>query len=234
MGQLLKSSQFNPIIANIFDGFNFDLVIAQPREILIILLTDSIASKKFEMFLLKKTQLTSHDIHLILTYLCQTNFASKRLLNFLKKKSLMHPIISKYEKRKTLVEHPGYFDLQNKQILKLVDAANVIEQIRLRVKAERRSDYSVALNHLLNEVQSICYILHQPQSVLEKDYKAEQVLKFLGKKKIPHEISVKIRNLFDRRNKNPVSHADSISWPVSSEEYKDYHKHVGLCLEYIL
>jgi len=234
VGQLLRSSQYQPQISSIFSGFNFNLVIAQPREILIVLLADAAAKQKFKEFLLEKAQLTSYDIYLILSFLCQTGFGSLKLLNLLETSDLMFPIVRKYEQRKTVVTHPGYFGLHNSQVSKLNNATNVIEQIRLRVRAERRGDYSVALNHLLNEIQSICYILHQPPNLQEKDYKAEQVLSFLGKKNILHEVSVKIRNLFDRRNKNPVSHADSISWPVSREEYQDYHKHVGLCLNHIL
>ena len=51
---------------------------------------------------------------------------------------------------------------------------------------------------------------------------------------VPYEISSKIRKLFDRRNKNPISHADPIAWPVSEAEYLDYYDGVGECLDYIL
>jgi len=239
VGTHLRSPQYTHQISNIFDGFNFNLVVAQPREILIVLLVDKAAKQKFEQFLLEKTQLTSHDIHLVLNYLNQTGFRSIKLLNLLKTSNVMLPVVKAYEQRKNSVTRTGYFGLQNRQVLKLINATNVIEQIRLRVKAEHRSDYSVALNHLLNEIHAICYLLHQPKDkggkkIQEKDYKATYVLKFLNEKNIPHEISINIRNLFDRRNKNPVSHADSISWPVSSEEYRDYHKHVGMCLDYLL
>lgn len=233
VNQLISSSRYQPRVSNIFSGFNFDLIVAQPREILIILLTDKKAQEKFEEFLLQKTDLTSRDVHLILSYLCQTDFGSKKQLNLLKSESLMQPIISKFQERSSSLRKSGYFQLKDKQILKFVDAANVIEQIRLRVRAERRSDYSVALNHLLNEVQSICYLTDQP-NIAEKKYDSGHVVDFLKRRNVPHSTLVKIRNLFDRRNKNPVSHADSISWPVSLEEYRDYHKHVGLCLNQIL
>ena len=110
---------------------------------------------------------------------------------------------------------------------------NVIEQIRLRRFAERKQQHSVALNHLLNEIQAICFYLDK-RPIVEKKYKAPKVLEFLNEMKVPYIISNEIKNLFDRRNKNLVSHADSIAWLVSQAEYEDYHKAVGKCLKYIL
>ena len=130
-------------------------------------------------------------------------------------------------------DSPGYFGVKDSQVSKIADYANVIEQIRLRVQCERRHDYSVGLNHLLNEIHAICRRI-DPKATTSKKYEATQVVEFLRSAKIPHETCIKIRNLFDRRNKNPVSHPDPIAWPVSINEYFDYHKHVGACLTCIL
>jgi hypothetical protein len=128
---------------------------------------------------------------------------------------------------------PGYFDLDASQILQVANMPNVIEQIRLRMFAEQKQQYSVALNHLLNEIHSISWTLDS-SGIDEHRYKSQQVLQFLDRKAVPHEIKMKIRNLFDRRNKNPVSHADTAAWPVSESEYLDYREQVGRCLTHIL
>ena len=233
VAQLMKKKDNKERIQQIFDDFNFDLIIAQPREILIILLIDSAATTAFQDFLLQKKSLTSRDVYLILNFLCQTGFNSPELVKLLQSSTSMQYVMCEFECQQISKEYPGYFKLCERQILKLADAPNVIEQIRLRVQCERKGDYSVALNHLLNEIHVICHRL-DGRDINEKNYDANHVSEFLTTQRVPHETCIKIRNLFDRRNKNPVSHADPIAWPVSRDEYIDYHHHVGVCLGHIL
>ena len=151
----------------------------------------------------------------------------------LKNSDLMKNVMEIYSDKSMYTLRPGYFDLYDGQSLKVSGRPDVVEQIRLRVQSERRNEYSVALNHLLNEVHAICYGFDD-SGVDEKQYDSRKVTEFLMRKKVPHVTCLKVRNLFDRRNKNPVSHADPIAWPVSKEEYFDYHHHVGLCLKHIV
>jgi Arc/MetJ-type ribon-helix-helix transcriptional regulator len=54
---------------------------------------------------------------------------------------------------------------------------------------------------------------------------------------VPHEIRIKIRNLFDRRNRNTISHPSSdykIAWEVTKSEYMEYREVVGKCLKLII
>lgn len=233
VSQLLQKPENRSRIKNIFIGFNFDLVIAQPREILIIMLQDNDADKAFRKFLLSKRNLTSREVHLILTYLCQTSFKSQKLIRFLQKSRQMGQIMKVYRRKNVASKSPGHYALKANQVLKLAKMHNVIEQTRLRVLSERQKQYSVALNHLLNEIHAVCFKL-DTRSIDEKHYDAIKAVEFLINSQVPHETCMKIRNLFDRRNKNPVSHADPIAWPVSETEYLDYHYHVGVCLSCLL
>ncbi|MCO5183693.1 MAG: hypothetical protein M9965_07115 [Anaerolineae bacterium] len=234
VSQLLKKADNKARIKHIFTDFNFDLIIAQPREILIVLLHDRDADKAFRKFLISKRNLTSREVHLILTYLCQTEFKSGKLKKSLRKSRQLKKIMEIYKYGKIPSKLPGYFGLDAKQVMKLSKMHNVIEQARLRVLSERQNQYSVALNHLLNEIHAVCFKL-DPREINEKQYDALKAIEFLITDcQVPHETCMKIRNLFDRRNKNPVSHADPIAWPVSKEEYYDYHNHVGNCLRHIL
>ena len=231
--QLLKKPENKRMLRKIFTGFNFDLVNAQPRPIIILLLEVQSATKNFEKFLLEKVYLTSRDVNLILMYLCQTEFKSNELTNSLKRSNQMQQVIKVYNNGKLSTKKPGYYTLTSEQTLKLTGMANVIEQIRLRVLSEKKGDYSVALNHLLNEIHSICFRL-DGRGIDEKKYDVNSVVEHLVSQKVPHGTCIKIRNLFDRRNKNPVSHADPIAWVVSEMEYQDYQSHVKVCLQYIL
>ena len=100
--------------------------------------------------------------------------------------------------------------------------------------SERGGSYSVALNHLLNEIHAICI---KKEEANKKNYDVNDVIKFLHLSNVPHEICIKIRNLFDRRNSNRISHPgsdDSLAWEVTRDEYWDYYENVGKCLDFLL
>ncbi len=124
--------------------------------------------------------------------------------------------------------------MSDEQVILLSKEAHIIEQIRLRILNEKIGSYSVALNHLLNEIHAICMLLEQNQ---KKKYEADDAVKYLSSKCVPHEICLDIRNLFDRRNRNTVSHPGSvqnIAWGVPKNEYIKYRNAVGKCLKIIL
>ncbi|MEM7715229.1 MAG: AbiA family abortive infection protein, partial [Cyanobacteria bacterium P01_A01_bin.68] len=91
------------------------------------------------------------------------------------------------------------------------------------------------LNHLLNEVHGVC-ISYDTEHKKNK-YEADDVVNYLITQSVPYEIHISIRNLFDRRNRNTVSHPsveEKITWGVTREEYIEYRQAVGKCLEIIL
>ena len=235
--QMLKQPTNEARLRGIFmdsGGFDFELVNASPKPIIILILMlecDKVP-KKFEEFLLSKKHLTSRDIHLTLIYLCQTQFARKGLIKLLKRNPQMKKIMEIFETDSLPLKLTGYYGLMARQILKIAEP-NVIEQIRLRILCELKGEYSVAFNHLLNEIQAICYTLDKEAKDPE-EYKANEVSTFLRNQKIPHETHTKIRNLFDRRNKSPVSHANPIAWAVTKDEYMSYRYHAGNCLKHLL
>ena len=233
VGQMLEKSNNKSRLREIFMGsgdFDFELVNAYPLLIIILILKCDDVPKKFEKFLLSKEDLTSRDIYLILNYLCQIEFDQVKLLELLKQSPQMKEVMEVFEDSSlpTLI---GYYGLRAEQVSKIAEP-NVTEQIRLRVLCELKEEYSVALSHLLNEIQAICYVLDGADNDPDK-YTEKEVTKFLRIRKIPHKTHVQIRNLFDRRNKSPVSHANPIAWAVTKDEYMNYSKHVGDCLKHL-
>ena len=109
----------------------------------------------------------------------------------------------------------------------------VFEQIRLRVLFERKAEYSVALNHLHNEIHAICGVLDEKAKGAKK-YDADDVNDYLKSQNVPHDTRIKVWKLFDRRNKSTVPHADPFAWAVKKDAYFDYRSHVGDCLKHLL
>ena len=233
--QMLKQSTNKSRLRRIFmgfGGFNFELVSVSPKPIIILIeLAGKEVQGEFKNFLLSKKHLTSRDIYLTLTYLCQTRFAQKVLLKLLKRNLQMKKIMEIFETDSLPPKLMGYYGLKAEQVSKIAEP-NVTEQIRLRVLCEQKEEHSVALNHLLNEIDAICRILDE-EAKSKRNYGANQVAAFLRKQKVPHGTHAQIRNLFDRRNKSTVSHADPIAWAVTKDEYMNYRSHVGDCLKHL-
>lgn len=234
--EMLKMRKTKTRLKNIFlgsAGFDFELVNADPTPIIILMLACDTVPEEFENFLLSKAHLTSRDINLTLTYLCQKEFSQPNLLRLLKQNPQMQEVMEIYVKAKLPSISLGYFELTKKQTLESITQPYVIEQIRLRILCEQKGEYSVALNHLFNEIHAICRDLDKTSKGAKK-YEAPEVNDYLKSQCVRNETRVKIWNLSDRRNKNPVSHADPIAWPVSKEDYLDYRYHVGECLKCLL
>ena len=127
---------------------------------------------------------------------------------------------------------PGYYTLSETKIRNILTMPSVIEQICYRVFNERIKYYSVALNHLVNEIHGICLELEKPPK--PKEYDANKIVDFIDSRGVSLETLINIRNLFDRRNINQVSHPGSeenITSSVTVHEYNEFRKQVGMCLE---
>ena len=213
-------------------GFDFDLVNAAPKTIIILMLTCNEVKEAFEEFLRSKSNLTSREIFLALIYLCQEDFSRPELRCLLKQDRQMKNIMKLIEAPELSSELPGYYQLTAEQTFRIAKP-HIIDQIRLRRLAEQQAEHSVALNHLLNEIHAICHLLENKNIDLHQ-YRAPNVAKFLRSKDVPHESQDSIQNLFNRRNKSTISHADPIAWAVDETEYREYKSHVEKCLKHLL
>lgn len=235
--QLLSKPSNLKQIGRIFHNFNFGLVRVNPIPIMIVLLHDPNASSNFQNYLLAKENITTSDVNLMLTYLCQTDFRDTVMLERLKKYDHMREIVARLEEGNLSLDTPGYYALAPHQVRKLSSLTHVTEQIRLRALSEREYHYSVALNHLLNEFHAICFHLDTANKTKPKSYDADRVAAFLEAQNVPNSTCVEIVKLFDRRNANQVSHpgsVQSISWGVDEKEYYDYKRVVGEALQKLL
>lgn len=220
----------------IFKDFDFNRVKEYPLPIIILILKNKESADNFREYLLNKKYTTSKDVDLMLTYLCQTDFIDIPILEFLMLYSPMQDIISNFLETSSVSPSLGYYELNASQIEKISSMPDVIEQIRYRVYSEKLGSCSVALNHLLNELHGICYLIDVNKDD-NKKYDADEVINFLQSQGVSHEICIGVRRLFDRRNTNQVSHPGSaifLAWSVTSFEYNEYRTIVAQCLKTLM
>ena len=233
--ELLEEAGNRKRIRSVFSGFDFNRVREYSLPIILIILKDPQTAKEFRQFLLRKSEITTWDADLILTFSCQIDFKDRELVEKLKLYEPVVGIVELIENPGLQQESPGYHKLSRDQCLAVASMPYAIEQIRHRIYSERTKAYSVALNHLVNEIHAICYALDG--SIHPKEYDANGVVEFLSDSGVPSANCVRVRNLFDRRNINQVSHPgsdDYVVWSVSFDEYVGYKHEVGECLKVVL
>lgn len=221
------------IINDIFLDFDFELVKMSSMEIIIVMEKDPETIKRFRQSLIDKLNMTTMDIEMIINLLCQYEFKDNDLIDKLNFNEYMKNIIYWYQNPEKC--YLGYYDLEENQIKK-ISKRDIIEQAILRTINEKKKSYNVALNHLLNEIHAICKNI-DPNFKKDKDYNAKNVGDFLKSMNIDFDIIINIKNLFDRRNTNNISHPSSESinnQSVEYIEYINYKNYVKMCLQLIL
>jgi len=217
-----------------FHDFNFDLLRVYPQPLIILITICPIAKARLDSYLLAKTHLTTFDRGLLVVLLCQSGFSNQPLFNKLQANEQLKPIFD-FIKFKRVVDNKntGYYQVDIKRMTSLIKQVSFIEQIRQRVYSERQGHFSIALNHLLNEIQ-LAYCTLEGKDI--KTYKEPDVEAFLILKGIDNPTKTKNSNLFNRRNNNPVSHPGSdsrVAWAVEKAEYIDYKSYVAKTIETI-
>lgn len=221
-------------LEEIFQDFDFDLLKVSPLVLTILVMKNDKTREQYIEYLLQKDASTSNDRLLVIEALRQCNFKHEGLFNKLYDDKHFHEVLVVYKDIEINYKRPGYFNLSIEYTYKLLNNNPlIIKQMELRVLNENRADYSVALNHLVNEFQSICFLLDIPEM---KHYTAKLVEEFLKKQNVDHPISIQIRNMFDRRNNNLVSHSGDEKiqgTAVTKEEYTIYKTAVSNCLQHL-
>lgn len=106
-----------------------------------------------------------------------------------------------------------------------------MKQVRRTVLAEKLSLYSLAYNHLLNTFQEWCYC-QQEENNSRNNYDRNHVVDWLTPIADNDELTF-IITLFDRRNRNTISHPGDENVevsPISKAEYENHLKKLNLCL----
>ncbi len=223
-------------LEKIFEHFDFDKITQYPKQLLILILKCSKAKKKFESYLNKKKVESPLDAHMVVEYFVQTSFKKRKILKKIEALEGYSYIYNLIIEDKIFFKNTGYFNLDIGTIEKIELKINYLEQIRWRVYWEKIEFYSAALNHLLNEIHAICFNLDSESKKIN-DYNSDSVQKFLQKFRIANEVKIQIKNLFNRRNINPLSHPGGDTdyyLPISKAEYMEFKDKVGICIYEII
>ncbi len=109
--------------------------------------------------------------------------------------------------------------------------ATLMKQVRCAVIAEKLSIYSLAYNHLLNVLQEWCYC-NQTPDINRSNYNRNHVIEWLTPFAINSELMFVI-TMFDRRNRNTISHPGDENIEVSPVDRTEYENHLATLNQYL-
>lgn len=241
VGQIIKKADNQTRLKLIFDNMNFKLLKTSPKPMvaLLLFLADKSNYDKVITSLLEKDFLNSTDINLILELLCQTNFEDAKLVKKLEENNYLCKIIQKFKKN-DIDEIKGYSNLELNKLNEISPFSELISvelifQIIQREYSEKKEEFSLALNHLVNEIQLLCFKLDESKTDFKK-YLATDVSEFLSSH-ISNKNNYAITNMFSVRNNNQISHGVNnkvFMKEIEKTEYLEYKKVVQNCIQKIL
>jgi AbiA family abortive infection protein len=219
----------------ILKRIDFDAIYPQMGPILVLINMFSSIKNDFERYFVKKTNWSLEDCWICLEYILKNNKFSGPLFSRLINESSFGTVLKNPKRNTFEFSTSGYFNIKTNKIFNIHENKKYINQIKYRKINESYNRKGVALNHLLNEIHSICFINDKEVSDIN-DYKSHHVVNFLYNLGLSNEGILLVRSLFDLRNMNPISHPGSTNTPtevVSESEYKKYRKGVGICIKKI-
>jgi hypothetical protein len=102
---------------------------------------------------------------------------------------------------------------------------SLMHQVRRMIIAEKRGVHGLAYNHLLNTLQEWCFCYQQP-GTSRNHYDRNRVVEWLESKASHSEI-VFVITMFDRRNRNTISHPGDESTEVTPVDKTEYEEHLA-------
>ncbi len=161
-------------------------------------------------------------------------YKNKDLIYLLSKDKYFKKILREAGEAKMYCDYPNDSKISFDCLFEMYNQDSILQQVELRSLYEREGSYSIALNHLVNEIQSICFYLDNTSKPF-KDYKKEDIQVFLGDKVSMVSI-IYIAKLFNRRNNNKASHSGTnnfLSQGVTKQEYFNYKGKMNIFLREI-
>lgn len=204
-------------LSDAFSSFNFHNILLAPKAFLAVINRSTDIHKNFLDFFNKKTKWTFADSFILWRELIfNKNFYYS---NRRKIERETHRVILDFYKPKKLITSEIKIKIYDEYHTDI----HLCEQIKLRIIAESKKDFSIACNHLLNEFHRIIFMKSGFSKKIE-NFKQKEVVTEITKM-VPYIEIEKIRliiDFFDRRNKNNVSHSGWIS--INEQEYWKYKR----------
>lgn len=196
----------------ILEKFPIKLFKLAPKPLLVILTTIGYTEKISEIkeYLIKEEELNITDLNLILEILGQEGYKDSDLIKKLSENNYFKKIIESMENE---VEDKIIYlnvDITNMKISDILEKTEeLIFQIIQRKFSEKEKNYSLALNHLVNEMQLLVYKLINKQKIDYSKYTVESIKQDLKTLELHYDIIHDVGKIFDLRNLNQISHSVS-------------------------
>lgn len=233
VSELLNQQANLSILEGAFSTFDFALVKSAPLSLTILMSRVKAVWQRFRQYLLEKQHYSSHDIIIAITYLGQIDFDDAEILQKICQNRFGKVLVEDFQLSEIPSEQPGYFDVSDMHLLLIRDEHDITRQIERRVLAERRRDFSVAMNHLINELEALCFAFDPDRQESIKNYNQESVQRFIeGHGALRSDLSM-IPAIYKGRHSNSVSHPGSYLEPIQTVLENDYLRYKGVIGRFI-
>lgn len=208
----LKKPEEKERFKNILESFPIKLFKLAPKPLLAILSVLEYEEKIEEIkeYLIAREELNITDLNLILEILGQEEYKDSNLKNKLNNDTYLSKIMKSMNNK---VENKLLYlniEVSNQKLIDtLVNTEQLISQIIKRKFSEKDTNYSLALNHLVNEIQLLMYTLVNKNNVNYEKYTVETLKQDLDALDIEFDLINNIKKIFDLRNLNEISHSIS-------------------------
>lgn len=227
MSSYLRKEESQEDLKILFNDIDLNFFKIKPKPLIALLYReeDSKNRNKLKEKILNLNNIKINEVEIILEILSQENF--ENILNFLDKISqniYFKKLVTIYNEasEKNNIEEKYTENIHYQKY-------TLISQIIRRKIAFQKKNYALALNHLVNEFQLICYYIDDIGMNYSK-YTLENISEFLeNKTNIDSMKILKVRNIFDERHTNQISHSISeerLLKSISEQSYLNYENYL--------
>jgi hypothetical protein len=234
VSDVLKSKKLSMKLRESLKNIDFDLVHVSKGQIISLINRFDDIKSELENHFVSKNNLSLRDQWTCKDYLISNNLPDGKLKSRLTTESVFKDL---FERLSNSNKHQktGYFGVNIQNLQRIQNTKYVVNQIKYRRINETNGRIGPSLNHLLNEIHSICFYFNNNFDKI-KNFKSQELISFLQSIGTNHQTILGIRSLFSLRNKNPLSHPGTKSSPaqaISKHEYESHKNEVGECIRYI-
>lgn len=233
VAELLNHKIYLSALEEAFLDFDFALVKSAPLSLTILIRKVEAVWSQFRQYLLEKQHYSSHDIIIAIHFLGQVDFEDSEILKKICQNPFGRVLVEDFQLTAIPSQDPGYFNISDIYTLILQDKHDIIRQIERRVLAEKRRDFSVAMNHLVNELEAVCFAFdpNKPSSV--KKYNQDNVRSFVQScGALTSDLNM-LSTIYSGRHSNSVSHPGSLQEPIQTVSETDYSRHKAVIGRFI-
>ena len=219
---LFKRADIKADFESAFSNVDFSFVKICPREITCLMSLSPSIWENYVLFLVAMPTPSSRDANLINQALCQSEFQDNRLIQKLSEIQPFSAIKKLIQDAVIDLDSISYLNLNVRQTEILIESKYLISQVKNRSFAQKEKNLALATNHLCTEIIELYVLLTNRSRKELKEITALNILEWSTLVGCPNADKINIKNLFDRRNNNGISHSALTERPTDGFELDEY------------